>query len=100
MSKESGGEDSGDGPQLQIWDSAARRQSLGRLPVDEEAWEVHLLVETVAPDLARGRIVFERGGHRLITAPVIVEESEAEVVSRAESMPRSMLRQFLVSVRD
>ncbi|HKK28514.1 MAG TPA: hypothetical protein VKB18_10560 [Gemmatimonadota bacterium] len=100
MSKETGGGDPGDGPQLQIWDTASRRQSLGRLPVGDEEWEVHIVVETVAPDLARGRIVFERAGRQLATAPVIVEESEEAVVSRAESMPRSMVRQLLVSVRD
>ena len=100
MSRDSGGEDAGDGPQLQIWDSSARRQSLGRLPAGDEQWDVYVVAETVAPDLARGRIVFERGGRQLVTAPVIVEESEAEVLSRAESMPRSMIRQFLVSVLD
>jgi len=100
VSRESGGKDSGDGPQLQIWDSASRRQSLGRLPLDEEEWEVQVVVETVAPDLARGRLVFERGSRRLVTAPIIVEESEAEVVRRAESMPRSMIRQLLVSILD
>ena len=89
-----------DGPQLQIWDSDTRRHSLGHLVLGDEEWEVQLLSETVASDLARGRIAFQRGGKHLVTAPVIVEDTEAEVVRRAEAMPESMLRQFLVSVRD
>lgn len=100
MTREEGGGNAEDGPQLQIWDSAARRQSLGRLSMGDEEWEVHVVVEAAAPDLVRGRIAFERGGKRLMTAPVIVEESEREVLEHAETMPRSMLRQFLVSVRD
>ncbi len=88
-----------EGPQLQIWDSDTRRHGLGRLVLGEEEWEVHLLSETVTSDLARGRLAFQRGTVHLVTAPVIVEETEAEVVRRAESMPESMIRQFLVSVR-
>lgn len=101
MTREGDGRSAGEeGPQLQIWDSDTRRHSLGRLVVGDEEWEVYLLSETVASDLARGRIAFQRGTLRLVTAPVIVEETETEVVRRAEAMPESMIRQFLVSVRD
>ena len=86
--------------QLQIWDTDTQRHSLGQLMLGDEEWEVHLLCETVATDLARGRLAFQRGQRYLMTAPVIVEDTEAEVVRRAESMPESMMRQFLVSVRD
>jgi hypothetical protein len=89
-----------DGPQLQIWDSDARRHDLGRVTLGDEEWEVQVLAETVAADLARGRIAFQRAGRQLVTAPIIVEETEAEVLRRAEEMPESMIRQFLVSVRD
>lgn len=88
-----------DGPQLQIWESAARRQHLRDLEVDGDAWEVHLIVERAARDLYRGRIAFRRGDDHMVTAPVIVEETDAEVARRAEELPESMLRQFFVSVR-
>lgn len=88
----------GDSPQLRFWGSASRRQALGSLPSREGEWEVHLVVENVAPDLFHGRIAFVRGDERRVTAAVIVEETEGEVLERAEEMPESMLRQFLVSV--
>ncbi len=96
--EERGPED--DGPQLQIWDAETRRHSLGRLVDGDEEWEVHVVAETVTNDLARGRLTFQRGRLQLVTAAVIVEETEAEVLRRAEAMPESMIRQFLVSVRD
>ena len=85
--------------QLQIWESAARRQEIGTVEHGDESWKVHVVVEKEAPDLVRGRLAFRRGDDHLLTAPVIVEETEAEVVRRAEALPASMLRQFLVSVR-
>lgn len=89
----------GNGPQLQIWEKAARRQPLGSLRVDDEEWEVHLVVERAARDLFRGRIAFRRGDEHLLTAPVLVEETDAELERRAEELPRSMIRQFFASVR-
>lgn len=95
MTEERGEDDS----QLQIWESAARRQELGTVEHEDESWEVHVVVEKEAPDLVRGRLAFRRGDDYLLTAPVVVEETEAEVVRRAEDLPDSMIRQFLVSVR-
>lgn len=95
-------EDGGDpreGPQLRIWESAARREEIGELVVEDETWEVHLVVERAARDLYRGRIAFRRGEDHMVTAPVIVEPTDAEVGRRAEELPDSMLRQFFVSVR-
>ncbi len=86
--------------QLQIWETAARRQELGELRSDGVAWEVHLVVEKASRDLFRGRLAFRRGDDHLLTAPVLVEETEEAVVRRAEELPDSMLEQFLVSVRD
>lgn len=85
--------------QLQIWEGAARRQSLGTLGVDDVEWEVYLVVEAMAADLYRGRVAFRREDEYMVTAPVIVEEGEAEVVRRAEELPRSMIRQFYASLR-
>ena len=95
MTDERGNGDS----QLQIWESAARRQEIGTVEHEDESWKVHVVVEKEAPDLVRGRLAFRRGDDHLLTAPVIVEETEAEVVRRAEALPASMIRQFLVSVR-
>lgn len=86
--------------QLQIWESASRRQELGQLRSDGAEWEVHLVVEKASRELFRGRLAFRRGDDHLLTAPVLVEESEEELVRRAEELPDSMLEQFLVSVRD
>lgn len=90
---------SDDGPQLQIWESASRRQALGTLPVDGEEWEVYLVVERESRDLYRGRIAFRRGDEHLVTAPVLVEETDEELQATAEELPQSMIRQFFVSVR-
>lgn len=91
--------DGDEGSQLQIWETASRRQELGRLEDDGAVWEVHLVVEKEARDLFRGRLAFRRGDDHLLTAPVLVEESEEAVVRRAEELPESMIRQFLTSVR-
>lgn len=93
------GDGTGNGPQLRIWESASHRQQLGDLDVDGETWEVHLVVERASRDLYRGRIAFRRGEDHMVTAPVIVEETDADVGRRAEELPDSMLRQFFVSVR-
>lgn len=85
--------------QLQIWESAARREEIGTVEHEDESWTVHVVVEKEAPELVRGRLAFRRGDDHLLTAPVIVEETEGEVLRRAEALPASMLRQFLVSVR-
>lgn len=94
---------SGDGndgeSQLRIWESASRRQQLGELEDEESVWEVHLVVEKASRELFRGRLAFRRADDHLLTAPVLVEESEEAVVRRAEELSDSMLRQFLVSVR-
>ena len=95
MTSDDGG---GDGPQLQFWENASRRQELGVLEVEGREWEVHLVVERAARDLHRGRIAFRRGDEHMLTAPVIVEETDAEVGRRAEALPESMIRQFFVSV--
>lgn len=95
----SGGAGDGDGPQLRIWENASRRLELGSLSVDGEEWEMHLVVERAAPDLFRGRIAFRRGDEHLLTAPVVVEESDPEVEERARELPESMIRQFFLSVR-
>ena len=92
-------DDRDDGSQLQIWETASRRQELGRLEKDGIDWEVHLVVEKAAQDLFRGRLAFRRGDDHLLTAPVLVEESEEAVVRRAEELPDSMIRQFLDSIR-
>lgn len=93
--------DDGDGEsQLQIWESASRRQQLGQLRSDGVDWEVHLVVEKASRELFRGRLAFRRGDEHFLTAPVLVEESEEEVVRRAGELPDSMLEQFLTSVRD
>lgn len=92
-------DDGEDGSQLQIWESASRRQELGRLEEAGVAWEVHLVVEKEAKDLFRGRLAFRHGDDHLLTAPVLVEESEEAVVRRAEDLPDSMIRQFLTSIR-
>lgn len=93
-------EDSGEpGPQLQIWENASRRQPLGHLEDGDARWQVHLIVERAAADLFRGRLAFHRDDDYLVTAPIIVEESEAAVVARAEELPDAMIHQFLVSVR-
>lgn len=93
-------DDSGEsGPQLQIWKNASRRTSLGHVDDGDLRWEVHLVVERAASDLYRGRLAFRRDDDYLVTAPILVEESEDEVVTRAEELPASMLHQFLASAR-
>lgn len=92
-------DDGDDGSQLQFWETASRRQELGRLEAEGTDWEVHLVVEKAARELFRGRLAFRHGDDHLLTAPVLVEESEEGVVRRAEELPDSMIRQFLNSVR-
>lgn len=95
--QEEGGEDGA--PQLQIWDSDASQTAVGVLDDDGEEWEVRLVVERVASDLFRGRLVFSSDEESFATAPVLLEESEEEVMRRAANLPESMIRQFFVSAR-
>lgn len=92
--------DGGSRPQLRMWGGDVEEISLGTLEDSDGPWELYLLVERASRELVRGKISFRQGDRRLDTAPVLVEESEQAVIDRARSMPDSMLRQFLVSVRD
>lgn len=96
---EDGGED-GSRPQLRMWGGDAQEISLGTLEDADAPWELYLLVERAGHELVRGKISFRQADRRLDTAPVIVEETEQEVIERARSMSDSTLQQFLVSVRD
>ncbi len=94
-------EDDRDGEsQLRIWESASRRQELGQVESEGRTWEVHLAVEKASRELFRGRLAFRRNDDHLLTAPILVEETEEEVVRRAEELSDNMLEQFLASVRD
>lgn len=92
------GQDDG-APQLQIWDSDASSTAVGVLDEDGDEWEIQIVVERVASDLFRGRLVFSSEKESFATAPVLLEESEEEVVRRATRLPESMIRQFFVSAR-
>lgn len=88
-------------PQLNMWGGDAEEISLGTLKdSDDGPWELYLLVERAGRELVRGKISFRQGDRRLDTAPILVEETEQEVIERARGMDDSTLRQFLVSVRD
>lgn len=82
-------------PQLQIWEVQARETEVGNLVNDGESWKISVTVERTGPDLCRGRLAFRLGDRRFETEPVILEETEAAVVSRAAELPPSTLRQFL-----
>lgn len=82
-------------PQLQIWEGQPRETEVGHLVHDGESWRVAVTVERTAPDLCRGRLSFRFGDRLFETEPVILEETEAAVVSRAAELPPSTLRQFL-----
>lgn len=87
-------------PQLHMWGGDAEELSLGTLEdSDEGPWDLYLLVERAGRGLVRGKISFRQGDRRLDTAPVLVEETEEEVIDRARGMDDTTLRQFLVSVR-
>ncbi len=85
-------------PQLQIWDEG-REATVGVLTDGEGDWSVSVLVESVDSNLFRGRFRFRREDERHETAPVLVEESAAAVVRRAQELPAAMLRQLLASAR-
>lgn len=88
-------------PQLHMWGGDAEEISLGTLEdSDDGPWELYLLVERAGRELVRGKISFRQGDRRLDTAPIVVEETEEEVIERARDMDETTLRQFLVSVRD
>lgn len=101
MSEEGqGADDDASRPQLHMWGGDAQEISLGTLEDADGPWELFLLVERAGHDLVRGKISFRQADRRLDTAPVIVEETEQDVIERARSMSESTLQQFLVSVRD
>ncbi len=99
--KSQGSDQNGSGPrQLQMWESETRELTIGELRDGDITWEMMVVVERAAADLFRGRISFRDGSDRHDTAAILVEESEADVVRRATELPRSMLMQLLMAVRD
>lgn len=92
------GKSSGDPPQLHIWDTSTGEVELRSLADEGGAWAIFVLVERAAPDLFRGCISFRREEERFDTEPVLVEETEAALLARAEELPASTLRQFLRSL--
>jgi len=94
-----GGEDDAR-PQLQMWDDADREQAIGKIEDGGVQWQLFVVLEQVAGDLVRGRLSFRYGEQRYDTAPVILEETVARVVRRAEELPKGMVRQLLSSARD
>jgi hypothetical protein len=91
--------DNGDPPQLQIWDTATREFEIGTLLDGQESWALFVVVERATADLCRGRISFRRGEERYDTSAILLEETEAELLRRAEELPASTLRQFLTALR-
>ena len=94
-----GGEDDAR-PQLQMWEDSDREQAIGTIEDGGVKWQLFVVLEQVAGDLVRGRLSFRYGDQRYDTAPVILEETAARVVRRAEELPGAMVRQLLGSVRD
>lgn len=94
-----GGEDDAR-PQLQMWEDSDREQAIGTIEDGGVKWRLFVVLEQVAGDLVRGRLSFRYGDQRFDTAPVILEETVARVVQRAEELPKAMVRQLLSSVRD
>lgn len=93
----------GDGearPQLGMWDDSDREQAIGSLEDSGKQWRTLVVLEQLAGDLVRGRLSFRHGEERYDTAPVILEETAARVVQRAEELPKAMLVQLLVSARE
>ena len=93
-----GGDDDGR-PQLQMWDDSEREQALGTIDDGSCQWQTLVVFEQVSGDLVRGRLSFRRGEERYDTAPVILEETVARVVRRADELPKAMLLQLLLSAR-
>jgi hypothetical protein len=92
---------SGEGPpQLHIFDADAREFELGSLVDGDDTWQLIVMVERTSADLCRGRISFRCEDERFDTDAILVEETEREVLERAEELPASMLRQLLLSIRD
>lgn len=85
-------------PQLQMWEDEIRETSIGRFENSGVMWDLHVVIEPVAGDLVRGRLSFRSGEERHDTASLLVEETAEDVVRRATELPRSMLRQLLISV--
>lgn len=94
--KESSG---GDRPQLHMWDADDEELELGTLEADDGDWTLHLLVERPERDLFRGRLSFRQGDARHDTAPILVEESEEEILRKARELTTEMLRQLLASAQ-
>ncbi|MCL7962354.1 MAG: hypothetical protein M8860_05830 [marine benthic group bacterium] len=89
-----------DPPQLHIFDAAAREVELGSLVDGEDSWQLWVIVERTSTDLCRGRISFRSDEERYDTDAILVEESERDVLDRAQDLPASMLRQLLLSIRE
>ncbi|MFQ5679755.1 MAG: hypothetical protein ACE5HP_09905 [Gemmatimonadota bacterium] len=94
-----GSRDDADVPQLQMWDDEGRNRPIGTIQEDGVEWELGVILEPVSSDLVRGRLSFRSGEERYVTAPVLVEESTAAVIRRAEELPGAMVRQLLASAR-
>ena len=86
-------------PQLHIFDADAREYELGSLVDGDDSWQLIVIVERTSSDLCRGRISFRCDDERFDTDAILVEETEQEILARAEDLPASMLRQLLVSIR-
>jgi len=95
-----GPDDTEEPPQLQFWEASARETAVGTLVDDGNVWQVFVAVERTTPGLCRGRLSFRQESVRHDTESVILEETEAAVVSRAAELPPSALRQLLDAVRD
>lgn len=95
----SGDGDRDDRPQLQMWDAEDEELELGTLEASDGDWLLYLLVERAERDLVRGRLSFRQDDTRHDTAPVLVEESEEEVLRKARELTPKMLRQLLTSAR-
>jgi len=85
--------------QLQMFYDAEREQALGTIDDGSCQWQTLVILEQVSGDLVRGRLSFRRGEERYDTAPVILEETAARVVRRADELPRAMMLQLLLSAR-
>jgi hypothetical protein len=81
-----------------MWEDEARETAIGRFEHAGLTWELHVVIEPVSGDLVRGRLSFRSGEERHDTSPLLVEQTAEEVVRRATELPRSMLRQLLMSI--
>ena len=86
-------------PQLRMWDEAGQETAIGSLDDGERRWQIMVLAEPVADDLARGWLSFRFDDEKYDTAPVIMEETVELVIQRAVQLPEPMLRQLFGSAR-